>query len=218
MVGGTGGTKVQHAWLGKLFSAAFSDLPLRNTCASATCTAAASRGNSVPVVVPPTLFFQARWLVAWKARESKSLKSLTVLLHWFFCCASFGHYNGFMVEAKVGSQFFCARPMERTLYFLALADTRSAMGFHATNSNDSKLRAEFYHACLISWFQVIRLDKFADWFACVTFVESNYQNAEMCKYESSQKAEPCRMIPRKLAANLELFNYSWQAVHDQFTQ
>jgi len=30
----------------------------------------------------------------------------------------------------------------------------------------------------------------------------------MRKYESSQKAEPCRMIPRKLAANPELFNYS----------
>jgi len=36
-------------------------------------------------------------------------------------------------------------------------------------------------------------------------VETSYLNTDMCKLESSQKgAEPCRMIPRKLAAKLEL--------------
>jgi len=57
------------------------------------------------------------------------------------------------------------------------------------------------------------LKTFTDWFTCVIFVEISYLNADMCKFESSQKkkAEPSRLIPRKLAANLEVLigSYSY---------
>jgi len=50
--------------------------------------------------------------------------------------------------------------------------------------------------------------KFAAGFNSVTFVETSYLNTDMWEFESSQteKVEPSRLIPRKLAANLELLN------------
>ena len=48
------------------------------------------------------------------------------------------------------------------------------------------------------------LNKFAGGFTLFTSVETSYLNRDMCKFESSQsmKAEPVRLISRKLTVNL----------------
>jgi len=47
--------------------------------------------------------------------------------------------------------------------------------------------------------------QFSDRIKSVAFVETNILNADMCKLESSKsKTEPSCLIPRKLAANLQL--------------
>ena len=61
----------------------------------------------------------------------------------------------------------------------------------------------------VTWNRFPTVSKIADVFKPAAFVETSFLNTDMCKFESSQEkkadSDPCRLIPRKLTANLETF-------------
>jgi len=62
---------------------------------------------------------------------------------------------------------------------------------------------------------VFLLKAFADELKSVDFVETSHSNTGVCKFELSQnkKAEPCRLIPRKLTKKTRTFNWQFEQIH-----